>query len=101
MGYIRIWSEVDIHEIQDHLIMVDDQLGFCPKCKKIGIPLKDLTKCPSCGIEFRYVTSKDARGGRSDIVTRTRKKLPELTFVDYDDYERLTGKEKAESLFKI
>ncbi|MBN1531689.1 MAG: hypothetical protein JXA20_03420 [Spirochaetes bacterium] len=101
MGFIRIWSEVDIHEIQEHIVMVDDISGHCPKCKKIGIPLKGLTKCPSCGIEFRYVTSKEARGGRSDIVTRIRKKLPDLVFVDYDDYDRLTGKDRAENLFKI
>jgi hypothetical protein len=101
MGYIRIWNEVDIHEIQEHIIMVDDMLGFCPKCKKIGIDLKELKKCPACATEFKYVTSKEAKGGRGDIVMRIRKKLPHLTFVDYDDYDRQTGKEKAESLFKI
>ena len=101
MGYIRVWNEVDIHEIQEHIIMVDDMFGHCPKCKKIGIELKELKNCPSCGMVFKYVTSKEAKGGRSEIVTRIRKKLPALTFIDYDDYEHLTGKEKAENLFKI
>ncbi len=101
MGYLRIWKEVDLSEIQDHIIMVDDMLGHCPKCRKIGIELKDLTGCPSCGADFKYVTSKEARGGKSDIVVRIRKKLPNLTFVDYDDYDHLTGKNKAENLFKF
>ncbi len=101
MEYIRIWKELDIKEVQEHIIMVDDMLGYCPGCKKIGIELKDLATCPSCGREFKYVTSNEAKGGKIDIVMRIRKKLPDLTFVDYGDYERLTGKRKAEDLFKV
>ena len=101
MDYLRVWQEVDISEIKEHLLMVDDRYGHCPGCNKIGLELKDLKKCPSCGREFRYVTSKDAKGGKHEIVIRTRKKLPDLTFVDYDDYVRVTGKNTAESLFNI
>jgi hypothetical protein len=101
MEYMRIWKEIDINQVKEHIIMVDDQLGFCPNCKKIGIELKTLGDCPSCGRKFKFVSSKEAKNGRSDIVMRIKKKLPDLQFVDYDDYERITGKKKAESLFKI
>ena len=101
MEYMRIWEEIDIEDIQNHIIMVEDKYGHCPGCKQIGIELKDLKKCPGCGRDFKYATSKDAKGGKVDIVSRTRKKLPDLVFVDYDDYERITGKKKAESLFNI
>ena len=101
MEYMRIWSEVDIKDVENHIIIVDDKFGHCPGCKKIGIELKDLNKCPSCGRDFKYVTSKEAQGGKFDIVTRTRKKLPNLIFVDYGDYERETSKKKAASLFKV
>jgi len=98
---MRVWTELDVEDVQQHIIMVEDKYGHCPGCKKIGIELKELSNCPGCGREFKYVTSKDARAGKHDIVMRTRKKLPELVFVDYDDYERVTGKKKAESLFNI
>lgn len=101
MEYMRIWQEVDLEDIKDKIIMVDDILGHCPNCKQIGIDLKDLKKCPSCSREFKYVTSKDAEGGKIDIVLKTKKKLPHLTFVDYTDYIRITGKKEAETLFKI
>jgi len=101
MEYLRIWTEKDITEIQEHIIIVDDMLGFCPNCKKIGIELKELKTCPSCGREFRYVTSKEAKGGRYDIVMRMKKKLPDMPFIDYTDYERITGKKKAEGLFNV
>lgn len=101
MDYMRVWKELSVEDVQNHIIMVEDKFGHCPGCKQIGIELKELKKCPGCGREFKYVTSKDARGGKTDIVARTRKKLPDLIFVDYDDYERVTGKKKAESLFNI
>jgi uncharacterized Zn finger protein (UPF0148 family) len=101
MEYMRIWQEVDIDDIANHLVMVEDLFAHCPGCKQIGIDLKDLKECPNCGRAFKYVTSKEAKGGKVDIVVRTRKKLPDLVFVDYDDYERITGKKKAEKLFNI
>ena len=101
MEYMRIWQEINIEDIQNHIIMVEDKYGHCPGCKQIGIELKDLKNCPGCGRTFKYATSKDAKSGKVEIVGRTIKKLPELTFVDYDDYERVTGKKKAESLFNI
>ncbi|MBN2080200.1 MAG: hypothetical protein JW838_14620 [Spirochaetes bacterium] len=101
MDYMRIWTEVSIHEIENHIIFVDDKYGHCPGCKKIGIELKDLRNCPSCGREFKYVTSKDARGGKTDIVMRTKKKLPTMIFVDYNDYEHVLGKKNAAGLFNV
>jgi hypothetical protein len=95
--FLRIWTEVDISEIQSHIIVVDDKFGFCTGCREIGIKIEGLQKCPKCGREFKYVTSRDKSPA---MVMRTKKKLPGLTFVDYDDYDRLTGKKKAETLFK-
>lgn len=101
MDYLRLWTEADITDIQEHIVIVDDKFGHCPNCKKIAIELRELHQCPDCGREFKYVTSTEARGGRFDIVMRTHRKLPGMKFVDYDDYLRVTGKNKAESLFKI
>ena len=101
MEYLRVWTEVDIGEIENKIIIVDDKFGYCPGCKEIGIKLEGVKRCPKCSREFAYVTSREASGGKSfDIVLRTRKKLPDLTFVDFDDYERVMGKKKAQSLFK-
>ncbi len=102
MDYIRIWTEVDIKDVQEHIIIVDDRFGFCPGCKEMGMRIDNLTKCTKCGREFRYVTSREsAQGGGKgfEIMTRIKKKMPGLIFVDYADYERTTGKKKAETLF--
>ncbi len=102
MEFIRIWTEVDIRNIESHIIVVDDKFGFCPGCREIGIKLEGLKACPKCGREFKYVTARESKGARGhEMIARTRRKLPDMSFVDYDDYERLTGKKKAESLFKV
>jgi hypothetical protein len=103
MDHIRIWTEVDIKELQEHVIIVDDRFGFCPGCRELGIRIDDLKKCPKCGREFKYVTSREsAQGGGKgfEVIMRIKKKMPHLTFIDYGDYERVTGRKKAESLFK-
>jgi predicted amidophosphoribosyltransferase len=101
MEYLRMWMEADINEVKEHIVVVDDKFGFCPGCKQIGIKLENLEKCPQCGREFKYVTAREARGGRGhEMVVRVRRKLPKMTFLDYEDYDRLTGKKKAEDLFK-
>jgi hypothetical protein len=103
MDFIRIWTEVDIKEVINHIIIVDDKFGFCTGCKEIGIKIDNLTNCPKCNREFKYVSSREAKGGAKgiDIVMRIKKKLPALTFIDYDDYERATTKNKADSLFNV
>jgi len=101
MAYLRIWNEIDIKEIQDHIIIANDQYGYCPGCKKIGFKIDGIEECPQCGREFRYVTSADSAGGKSGVIKHIKKKLPDLIFVDYNDYEQQAGKKKAEDLFSI
>lgn len=100
MDHIRIWSEVDIGDIESHIVFVDDKFGFCPGCKELGIKIEGLRKCPKCGRKFTYVTARESKGPKGlEMIARIIKKLPHLTFVDYDDYERATGKKKAAGLF--
>ena len=86
MDIIRIWTEIDTDEIKESIIIVDDKFGFCPACKEMGIKLEGLSNCPQCKREFKYITSRDARGGSKAIefIRRVRKKLPDLTFVEYN-----------------
>jgi hypothetical protein len=100
MEHMRVWAEVDITEVADHIIIADDKFGFCTGCREIGIKVEGVTQCPKCGRVFKYISARESKGGRHEIVARLRRKAPALTFVDYDDYERLTGKKKAEGLFK-
>ncbi len=101
MDYLRIWQEIDTKDIENHIILVDDQIGYCPSCKEINIKLVNLENCPGCNREFKYISSAESRNGKSAIVKRIKSKLPNLIFVDYDDYEVNLSKKKANDLFSI
>jgi uncharacterized Zn finger protein (UPF0148 family) len=100
MDLIRIWKEVDIKEIEDHLIIVDDLHGFCPSCKKTGIKYGEMKQCPSCSREFKYAATREV-GSSMQVINKIRKHHPELTVIDYNDYKHLSDKKKAGSLFSI
>jgi hypothetical protein len=101
MEFLRIWSEVDAQEIQDSILIVDDKFGFCPVCKEMAIKIDNIKNCPKCKRELKYVTSREARSGEKGIafISRISKKLPGLKFIDYDDYQYITSKNKAQGLF--
>lgn len=99
MDMIRIWHELDIKEIDDHIIIVDDLHGFCPACKTTGIKFGEMDKCPGCKREFKYAATRESGSAGAKIITKIIKNSPQLTIVEYSDYKHHTDKNKAASLF--
>ena len=101
--YIRIWQACDIQEITKHLLIVGDITADCAACRELGINYHQAKSCPKCGTIFRFITSRNAgkldrdRGG---TVKRIKDRRPDLTFIDYDDYKEISGKQSAREFFK-
>ena len=101
--YIRVWQACDIEGITKHLLIVGDLTADCASCRELGIPYAQTKNCPKCGTDFRFITSRNAgklgrdRGG---TVRRIKDRRPDLTFIDYDDYKEITGKQQARDFFK-
>jgi hypothetical protein len=101
--WIRKWVEEDLQDIRDHILIVGELSSDCGKCREIGLDFKKLDKCPQCGTAFKYVTSRVASIGSGDRFAVFRKicsKRPELIFIDYDDYKKLTSRSKAEEFLR-
>ena len=97
--YLRVWEERDLSEIGSHLLIMGDTLGDCATCRCLGI---DFSKknCPQCKTEFRYVTSRriETHSGEAfRIVRRARQARPDLLFIDYSDFKRLSDLAKGKS----
>ena len=97
--YLRVWEERDLSEIGSHLLIMGDTLGDCAACRCLGI---DLSKknCPQCKTEFRYLTSRriETHSGEAfRIVRRSRQTRPDLLFIDYSDFKRLSDLAKGKS----
>ena len=101
--YIRVWQACDVEGVKQHLLVVGDLTADCGACRELGINYREAKTCPKCGTEFRFITARHAgkldrdRGG---TVRRIKERRPELTFIDYDDYKEITGKQSARDFFK-
>ena len=103
MELIRVWKEMDLGDIDSHLIIADDLHGFCPSCKHTGIKYGQMDKCPSCNTVFKYAAARKSSGSFSSlqVIAKIHKNNPALTIIDYDDYKHHSDKKKAASLFNI
>ncbi|MBI3315742.1 MAG: hypothetical protein HYZ87_02040 [Candidatus Omnitrophica bacterium] len=101
--YIRVWQACDVQELTKHLLIVGDITADCAGCRELGIEYAQAKTCPKCGVIFRFITSRNAgkldrnRGG---TVKRIKDRRPDLTFIDYEDYKEITGKQQAREFFK-
>ena len=98
--FIRIWEKLEIQEVEKKLLITGDTVGDCAQCRCLGISY-DQTTCPECKTQFKYVTSRRAEQHPSEsfrIVRRLKEKRPDLVFIDYADYKRLSGKLKGRDL---
>ncbi|MDD5216542.1 MAG: hypothetical protein PHN49_10795 [Candidatus Omnitrophica bacterium] len=100
--FLRTYHEYDLEDVKEHLLIMGDLSADCSKCRAIGIEAAGIKNCPQCGTEFRYVTSRriEAHAGeRFQIVKRMRDKYPGLVFIDFGDYQRTLGAQKARDFF--
>ena len=100
--WIRVWYEKDIAEIEQHLMMIGDLKGDCAQCRELNLDYKQVRQCPKCGTVFHYITSRRLESHpaeRFQIVKRTNEIRPDLVCIDYEDYKKLTGRQKARDFF--
>ncbi len=95
---IRVYKNLDIHEIKEHLLICGDLSGQCAKCQELGVKF-DVPKCPQCGADFKFLAFKNIR----DHYPKVQKLLserPDLVLVDHDDFKRLSTAMKAEEFLR-
>ena len=96
--FIRIYKKLDITEVQNHILILGDLSGICGKCQHLGLKV-DSPQCPACRGEFKYIAFRNIKNHlpKMKTINETR---PDIIFVDYDDYKRITGALKAEKFFE-
>ena len=102
MTILRVWQTVDLDGVTKHLLIVGELTADCASCRELGINYQELKSCPQCKTDFRFITSRSATGGlrsSAGAVKRIKDRRPDLTFIDYDDYKSITGKQSARDFF--
>lgn len=101
--FIRIWQACDVDEVTKHLLIVGDITADCTNCRELGIDYTQTKSCPQCGTVFRFIASRNTGKldrNRGATVKRIKDRRPDLTFIDYEDYKEITGKQQARDFFK-
>lgn len=101
--FIRVWQSCVPEEITKHLLIVGDITADCAACRELGIPYAEVRQCPKCGTTFRFIASRNAgrlARHRGVTVKTIKARCPDLTFIDYDDYKEITGRQQARDFFK-
>ena len=99
--WLRVWKQFSLDEVKQSLLIVGDLTADCGSCREFGLHYDSVKTCPNCGAPFRFVTSRQAAGNaptRYRDVQRITSRRPDLAFIDYDDYKKLTGKSQAYEL---
>ncbi len=101
--YLRVWQACDVAEITKQLLIVGDVSADCSACRELGIDYASAKNCPQCNVTFRFITSRNTGAldrNRGGTVKRIKDRRPDLTFIDYEDYKEVTGKQSARDFFK-
>lgn len=101
-SWIRVWQEKDISEVEKHLLVVGDLKADCANCKELGLDYKSVKTCPKCQTPFSFITSRRFEtnpGERFQIVRRLNETRGDLLWIDYDDYKKITGRQRARDFF--
>lgn len=102
INWIRIWQNVDIDSLKKHLLLVGEVSADCGACRAIGLKFDGLSRCPECGTDFKFVTSRQATGSLKSsgaAVARIKNRCSNLVFIDYEDYKAIIGKQSARDFF--
>ena len=96
--FIRVYKPLDVGQIKEHLLIYGDLSGQCANCDHLDVKL-DMVACPNCRTAFRYVSFRHVQHHLTKMATihETRQ---DLTIIDYDDYARTLGAQKAKDFFK-
>ena len=96
--FIRIYKKMDLEDIKEHLIIIGDTTASCAKCKSLGLKI-DALQCPQCKTELKYMSFRKIKDHIPKMLKFSETRS-DLTFVDFEDFERTTGALKAAEFLK-
>ncbi len=94
--FLRIYKKFYLDEVKAHLLTYGALSGICANCKKMELK-SDVKDCPECKTPFKYIAFQNIKEHIPKMIKISHER-PEIVFVDYDDFKRLEGEEKAKGI---
>jgi hypothetical protein len=96
--HIRVWEELDLADVEKHLIVVGDLSAECFCCHKVGLD-SQAKACPGCSALFKYMGFR--RKVQASYLQKVRESNPRIIFIDFDDFKKVLGKRDARKLLDL
>lgn len=97
-GVIRVWKELDLSDVEKHLIVVGELSSDCYACRQVGLDHKAAV-CPNCGTPFKYLAFRRKIGFGQ--IKKLKDELPGTLFIDFEDFKHGSGKSEARKLLDL
>ncbi len=97
-SFIRVWEELDLADVEKHLLVVGDLSSECFCCHKLGID-SGAKACPGCSAIFKYIGFR--RKLQIPYLQKIRAERPRIVIIDFDDFKKSLGKRDARKLLDI
>ena len=97
-SFTRVWEEIDLADVEKHLLVVGDLSAECFGCHKLGIDSK-ARACPDCSAIFKYIGFR--RKLQISYLRKVREERPRIVIIDFDDFKKSTGKRDARKLLDL
>ena len=96
--FLRVWQEVDLNDIEQHLFVIGELSGECFRCHTLGLKISSLV-CPNCQAKFKYIGFR--RKVNPSSISRFKGSHSQLTFIDFDDFKKVLSKKEARRFLDI
>lgn len=97
-SFVRAWEELDLADIEKHLIVIGDLSAECFCCHKVGIN-SQARACPDCSAIFKYIGFR--RKVQTGYLQKVRQERPRIIIIDFDDFKKSRGKRDARKLLDL
>ncbi len=94
--YIRVYRKYYFDELKAHTRLYGALSGSCSACKHLDLKL-DATQCPSCHTPFKFIAFMNIKEHLPKM-KRLAQERPDVVFIDYDDFKKTEGEEKARNI---
>lgn len=98
MKFLRIWQELNLEDIKQHLLVIGELSAECFNCHELGIDSASRS-CPNCGTVFKYIGFRRklrAQDFKSFNQERTGVKL-----IDFFDFKKEINKKGARDFLDL
>ena len=97
--FLRVWKEVNIEQIKDHIAVLGMKSAICQKCKNNIADLSNC-ECDNCGTKIQYLAFRQEIVEDPSFFAKLKVWQDKFICIDFKDFSSMAARMKAHDIFK-